>query len=468
METRIPSLSRLIPLALVVLLGVVLALAVWRSFGGTTPLAAHGYRVTIPMPQASNLNAAADVRSAGVTIGEVVAVRRVRSVARVTVELQRRFAPLHVDARARLRSKTLLGEAYLELGLGSKGSAVVPEGGSLHAGQVDRTTQLDDVLQFMAPRTRRNLRRSFRGLAKALDGRAPALNGALGRLTPVTADFRTVADALDRQRDELRVLLRAAGTTFDALGARDGALSGAIRSADQVFWTTAARDRALAATVRELPPFLRELRTASRELGATSDELGAAVSALRPAADELGPALSSIARNAPEFATLFHRLPGVLTAGTRALPALDSVLRSAGPAFREVYPTTRELIPVLQLLAVIRNSLVSTFANVAQVHGGVAVGPGNQVVNYAIGVIQLWNETIGGWVKRLPSHRGNPYPAPGFLDDLAAGLESYDCRHVHNRAYLPPFGGAAPCHAQSPWTFRGETASFPHLQVAAP
>jgi hypothetical protein len=129
----------------------------------------------------------------------------------------------------------------------------------------------------------------------------------------------------------------------------------------------------------------------------------------------------------------------------------------------------RQLIPFLQLLGTARDSAVTTFAGVGQIHNGTFVGPGDRVQHFASGIITLWNESIGGWVRRLPSNRGNTYPAPGFLQDISrGGLKSYDCRHIHNPDVLPPFGGAPPCVEQGAWTFDGVKRYYPHLEPAPP
>jgi hypothetical protein len=76
------------------------------------------------------------------------------------------------------------------------------------------------------------------------------------------------------------------------------------------------------------------------------------------------------------------------------------------------------------------------------------------------------NETILGYANRLPTDRHNPYFAPRRLEQLlGSGLESSDCRNTSNPPSVPPLGtGAPPCREMPPWTFNGETRSFPHLE----
>ena len=119
METQIPHRGKLIVPVLFALATVIIAIFTWISFGGSVPFTAAGYRVSAVFPQASNLYPGDDVRIAGINVGQVVGVQRAGDRARVTMQLQTQFAPLHRDARAILRTKTLLGEAYIELAPGT-------------------------------------------------------------------------------------------------------------------------------------------------------------------------------------------------------------------------------------------------------------------------------------------------------------------------------------------------------------
>src|SRR4051794_40023267 len=115
MDTRTPHWRSLVlPLGFV-LVCVVAALSLWRLFGGTVPLQASGYQVTFALPQTSNLAANADVRIAGVNVGKVRRLRRTTSAILVTTEFDSRYAPVRSGARALLRTKSLLGESYMEI-----------------------------------------------------------------------------------------------------------------------------------------------------------------------------------------------------------------------------------------------------------------------------------------------------------------------------------------------------------------
>src|SRR3954470_3376484 len=123
MQKTAPTVGRLGAMVVFALSCFGLLLFLWLSFGGTVPLKPKGYRFQVAFPEATQLGPEADVRIAGVTVGKVRELRRDSRGNRTlaVVELQGRYSPLPMDARAILRQKTLLGETYVELTPGSKG-----------------------------------------------------------------------------------------------------------------------------------------------------------------------------------------------------------------------------------------------------------------------------------------------------------------------------------------------------------
>src|ERR671932_1197483 len=100
MQKQAPSIGRILTMVLFALSCFGLLLFLWLSFGGPIPLKPKGYRVQIGFREATTLAQEADVRVAGVPVGKV---RKVdldpghnRTLA--TLEFDRRFAPVRVDA----------------------------------------------------------------------------------------------------------------------------------------------------------------------------------------------------------------------------------------------------------------------------------------------------------------------------------------------------------------------------------
>src|SRR3982751_1962075 len=122
-------------------------LFLWISFGGSVPLKANKYELRVSFPEAATLAAAADVRIAGVTIGQVrredtdkgrrKALDKGGNRTRVTLDINHRYAPLPKDTRAILRQKTLLGETFVELTPGHRSAGTIPDHGILPNAQVE-------------------------------------------------------------------------------------------------------------------------------------------------------------------------------------------------------------------------------------------------------------------------------------------------------------------------------------------
>ncbi|MCK9249797.1 MAG: MlaD family protein [Solirubrobacteraceae bacterium] len=469
MITRAPTFRRLLFPLIFSLVCVVLAIGILRSFGSSMPFEATPYRVSFQVPEADSVLPNSDVRTAGVKIGRVQRVDSRGRHAQVVVEIDPEHVPVRRDARVVVRNKSLLGEGYVELAPGRPDAAALPEGGRIPRSGVRRAERLDDVLQAFAPRTREDLRRMTQGMAKAFDGRAEDANAVLGRLEPATADLGTVVDALDDQGRTLQRIVADGAETLGALGRRGVALEQAIDGGARMVAATARRERDLRRTLVALPPFLRDVRVATAELGAASGDIRAAVRSLRPTVRSLVPAADALADDTAGFGRAFRRaMPALRTART-ALPVLERALDAVDGRLPPLHMAARQLTPFLALASADAESILANFANIPAAYGGRTIFPGGVEGGHLSAWLTAWNEIVGGWTKKLPTHRSNPYPKPGRMDDFAkGGLRSYDCRNVNNPLVLPPFGAAPPCRLEGPYEFMGKKAYYPRLELPAP
>src|SRR5437868_6758014 len=120
METQTPTRRALLMLVGFALVCFLTTLFVWRQFGGSSPFAPKGYRFHVLFQQGTNLAPNNDVRISGVSVGKVVAVTPRGQLTDATVQLDQRYVPLASDARAILRTKTLLGETFVALTPGTR------------------------------------------------------------------------------------------------------------------------------------------------------------------------------------------------------------------------------------------------------------------------------------------------------------------------------------------------------------
>src|SRR5437773_3399900 len=128
MQKQVPTVGRLLVMAVFTLSCFGLLLYLWSAFGGAVPLKPHGYRFHANFAEATQLAQEADVRISGVNVGKVKKID-LGSGGRTdaTIELKDKYAPIPADAHAILRQKTLLGETYVELTPGNKSAGVIPE-----------------------------------------------------------------------------------------------------------------------------------------------------------------------------------------------------------------------------------------------------------------------------------------------------------------------------------------------------
>ena len=463
MIKQTPSRSRLMLMAVFALSCFVLLTYLWRTFGGPVPLSPTGYRFQADFQEATNLADNAQVRISGVPVGKVIDSRLEGGRTRVTIELEREYAPLPRDSRAILRLKTLLGETYVELSPGSRDAPKLPEGGRLPVTQIASTVELDEVLRALDEPTRKDLQRFLGDLDRALTGRGEDLSDALGNAAPFTTDATDLLRKLDTQRRAVRRLVSDTGVVFESLGKRQGELRGLVVAGDRLLGATARRDEELAETVRLLPVTLRELRPTLAEVESLSREARPLVSALRPAGSALAPTLRDVSAVSPELEGLFRTLAPVISASEDGLPALESVVRAARPVMQRLEPTLREALPVVDYLALYKSEITATLANLAAATQGAAPpSPGAEPLRYLRALVPFTAEGMVAADKRFGSNRHNPYFSPRALDKLKSGLESFDCRNESNPEKPQP---ARPCREQEPLEFRGERRAFTRVEA---
>src|SRR5690349_3268851 len=99
METRPPTVTRILIALGFALSCFALALFLWIAFGGPLPLKPEGYRITVPFKNLTPQFAVqSDVRISGVSVGKVKAINLADDGhADVTIELDSQFAPVPDD-----------------------------------------------------------------------------------------------------------------------------------------------------------------------------------------------------------------------------------------------------------------------------------------------------------------------------------------------------------------------------------
>jgi virulence factor Mce-like protein len=474
-----------------------LLIFLWISFGGSLPLAAQGYRFSVEFDQAVELASQASVQISGVPVGHVVSVGldHKTGLSQAVIEIDKQYAPRPADTRAILRSKTLLGETYVELSPGNPHGPKLPDGGSLPRAQVAPTVQLDQIFSAFDPKTRQAFQTWMQQGGIALTGRGEDFNRAFGELYPFATNVDSVLAVLNRQSAATSTLLRDGAQVFAALSRSPAALQGFVRNSNSLFAATAARNADLAATIRAFPAFLNESRTTINRLGRFAQTTKPLIDELQPAAVQLTPALQGTAVLAPELRDLMVNIAPLTQASKVGFPALSDFLNDTIPFLTRLTPYLGELVPVINYIQSYRREITAFFANsVATSQGQFASGNGGRA-HYVRISNPINPELLTGYTNRPYSNRSNAYMAPGGYNQLLTGLNvfgSFLCTsnplptigsslsqttttvtgtvltlaQLVAKYYFTSQPGGPPCKAQPPLgsTTTGSNQTFPHLQ----
>jgi virulence factor Mce-like protein len=445
-----------------------LLLFLWLSFGGSVPLKPKGYRFELSFPEATTLADEADVRVAGVSVGRVTDIvldpKGNRTLA--TIEMDRAYAPVHKDAKAVLRQKTLLGETYVEMSLGHNSEPNVPEDGHLDNAQVEPAVELDEVLELFPPKTRRDFQRWQANSAESIRGRGQDLNNALGNIAGFSEKGADLLEILDRRAATLQSLVRNTGNVFEALTRDEGQFRAFIADSSDWLQATASQREALAESIQIFPTFLRESRTTLTRLERFSGDTKPLIDDLGPAARDLQPTLRNLRVASPDLQAFFGALPAAIGASRTGLPALSKVLRGLRPVLDATGPFLAQLNPVLQWLTY-QQGTVSNFISMpgwALQGKALTAEPGGQG-HVLPQLITAGSQTLVS-ATRSADNRGNTYFTPDAqnLTTYRQGfniLPNWDCAAAGGEH--KGSNGNPACIVQSDLVFSGQSGHFPPI-----
>jgi phospholipid/cholesterol/gamma-HCH transport system substrate-binding protein len=450
MSKRAPSTTQLLIITGFALSCFGILLFLWVTFGGPTPFRAKTYEVKVPFNEATQLAEQSDVRISGVNVGKVQKIELAPNgeQAWATVAVDAQYAPLPESTRAILRTKTLLGETYIELSPGSREGVELEDGGVLPEANIAQSVQLDEIFRTFDNQTRAAFQAWMQEAAVAINGQGQNLSYALGGLEPTFTEFDKLFRVLDSQRLAVGQLFRNGATTFQALRGRQGELGNLIESTNAVFSTTARRDRDIEALFRAFPTFLDESRLTVSRLKGFSIKATPLMRQLVPAAEELSPTLISISKLAPEAKAFFEGLGPVIKRAPEGFAAFREIFRDEfPPLLRAVDPFLRNLNPILVGLNLYKVEVSSFFANLAASLAGELVGEeGADPPHYLRVVGPLNPETVATYPQRLAINRNSAYSPPRWAEDLTAGLPSFETRQCTSGivANLDPYTASDP------------------------
>jgi phospholipid/cholesterol/gamma-HCH transport system substrate-binding protein len=443
MSKRAPSTTQLLVIAGFALSCFGILLFLWVTFGGPTPFKAKPYQIKIPFDEATTLAEQSDVRISGVNVGKVqsIALAPNGKQALATVDITDKYAPLPESTRALLRTKTLLGETYIELTPGSRDGPKMADGGTLPEANLTQSVQLDEIFRTFDPQTRAAFQAWMQEAAVAINGQGQALSYGIGQLEPTFNEFDKLFRTLDTQRLAVAQLFRNGTTSLNALRGREGELASLIQSSNSVFQTTAARDHDIEALFRAFPTFLDESKLTLERLKTFSLNTDPLMKQLVPAAEQLSPTLVAFGNLAPEAKGFFEGLSTVIEETPTGFPAIRKLFRdNFPPLLRALDPFIRNLNPIFTGLNLYKHEVTAFFANLAATfHAKLTVVNERGEQQHYLRVIGPINaETLSTYGSRLSINRNSAYSPPEWAKGLLAGLPSFDTRQCSSGVTATP------------------------------
>jgi virulence factor Mce-like protein len=397
------------------------------------PLKPQGYRVDVSFQEAVQLASEADVRISGVPVGKVKAVVPKQGSTDATLEIESRYAPLPDDVKAILRSKTLIGETYVELTPGTKSAPTIPENGKIPTAQVSPQVQLDEVIRTFDEPTRKAFGDWLLGQADSLKGHGDQLNQAFGVLPMFFTDTNSLMDVLHRQDKALSHLFANTADIFEAIDSRPGQLTDLIVTSNRLLRVTSNRSQQLIDTFNEFPAFLREIRQTIAQFQQFADGTQNLITNTGEFADASSPIMKKSVQVTNDARLLVNSLEPMLDKADAGLPATNEFLALAQPAISQLDPFLANLNPILQFVGLYQRELTAFAANDAAASQGQFSPSGTDYHvgdsafgHYLRAFTTLTPDTLAYNPQKTTKTRSNAYPAPGWYDRLAQGLQVFD------------------------------------------
>jgi phospholipid/cholesterol/gamma-HCH transport system substrate-binding protein len=240
------------------------------------------------------------VRVAGVRVGDISKVDYEDGNAVVTMDVDRKFLPVHRDATVLLRPKTGLKDMFLELDPGTDSDPSSDEdeyedGETIPVANTAPDVNVDEVLEALDGDTRAYLRLLLVGGGQALNGRGKDLGELLGSLGPINRGLARLNSAVATRKESLARLIHNMNLLWGRVGEDGDGIAQLITASNQALGAIARESPDVERTVDLLGPTLQTTRAALEETEQLAEVLGPTLNSLRPFARKLKPVNESLA-----------------------------------------------------------------------------------------------------------------------------------------------------------------------------
>jgi phospholipid/cholesterol/gamma-HCH transport system substrate-binding protein len=342
------SFARGIALAALIAAVAVVAVLLLRGSGG------HEYALIFQ--NAGQLVPDDDVQVGGRRIGSVKDIELTDdNRARVTIDVQKDFAPLRQGTTATIRMTSLSGVAnrYIALTMAPNNAKALPDGAVIGTEKTTTPVDLDALFNALDPDARKSLQDLIQGSATQFKDKGAKANQAAEYFNPALSTTRRVVNELTRDQQALNDFIVNGAKVTTALSERSGDITNLVTNANTTARAIAQERAAFSDALAQLPATLRRANTTFVNLRSTLDDLDVLVDESKPATKELAPLmreLRPLVRDArPTIADLrtLIRRPGSDNDAVELLRKTPTLDRVAKPAFRNTIDALRKTTPVL-------------------------------------------------------------------------------------------------------------------------
>lgn len=293
------------------------------------------YKVAAVFGNTSGLIPGQNVQIAGAVVGAVDGIELTPGHrARVTMKIQRGFAPFRSDAECEIKPQSLIGEKFVQC---DPGTPDAPElHGDVPLAHTYSPVDLDLIFAALREPYSQRLALVISELGTGLAGRPHDLQQAIRRAAPGLQQADRVLAIVNRDRSQLGRLIDRTDGVLAELAGRDRDVERFVDRADAATTAVADRRDALGRGIDRLPPLLAELEPSAKSLESVSLDA-------RPVVRELK-------RATPSLRALFADLAPLTDSGRPALRALRNASDEGRKAVTAARPVATRLKPAAKLL----------------------------------------------------------------------------------------------------------------------
>ena len=421
------------------------------------------YDLKAQIPSGNKLVKGNEVRVGGFRVGVVDEIKPVivdgRSVAEISMKLDKTVDPLAKDTRLKVRPRSALGLKYVEITPGKSDDAFAT-GDRMPLSQATEGLELEDVFSTLDPETRRNSQLALEGFGDAFSGRGQSLNSTIQALNPLFASLTPVMQNLndpDTQLDQFFLQLGRTSAQVAPVARIQADLFG--KMAD-TFAAIGQDELALQQTIEKSPPTIdTAIRSFRVQRPFLSDFTELSV-LLLPAVNQLPRSLPAVNR---AFAVGTDVLPRTVALNER----LDGALVELEDLFQN--PNTRLAIGDLRTLFTVTRpgiEFVAPFQTVCNYFNYFVHPLGehwSQVNGDGTGTAQ--NQGVRTLNNEQPNTFGDidasrPWDVPPGVDPIGAEVDGMAIGRTYGTPYQPAIDaqGNADCQNGQAGFMRGPAA----------